>query len=137
MGANTLTPGDTCLAYVNDEEHGHANGYKALAKFRSTYLGTIRDRILLQNPEISFTEDEIYTMQEMCGFETIVRGRSPWCDVFTPDEFNSFEYARDVLHYYRAGPGTPYGALMGWLWLNATTNLMREGSDVGPLFLSL
>jgi acid phosphatase len=47
-----------------------------------------------------------------------------------------FEYARDVQHYYRAGPGNPYAASLGYLWLNATTNLLRQGPDVGPLFLS-
>jgi len=73
----------------------------------------------------------------MCGFETIVRGTSHWCDVFTKDEFLSFEYARDLVHYYRAGPGTPWGALMGWLWLNATTNLLLEGLTAGPFFFSL
>lgn len=137
MGANTLTPGDTCLAYGEDDEKGHANGYTMLYRFRSTYLGAIRVRLLEQNPEIEFTDDEIYAMQETCGFEVTVRGSSPWCDVFTQDEFASFEYARDVLHYYRAGPGTPYGSLMGWLWLNATTNLMLEGPSAGPLFFSL
>lgn len=137
LGANTLTPGDTCLAYKNDKENGHSNGYAMFYKFRSTYLGAISERLLLENPEIQFTEDEIYAMQEMCGFETTVRGRSPWCDVFTHDNFINFEYARDILHYYRAGPGTPYGPLMGWLWLNATKNLMLEGPTAGPLFFSL
>lgn len=137
LGANTLTPGDTCLAYVEDEEEGHDKGYTMLDRYRATYLGAIRIRLLKQNPEIEFTDDEIYAMQEMCGFETTVRGSSHWCDVFTQDEFRSFEYARDLLHYYRAGPGTKYGAVMGWLWLNATTNLLLEGQRAGPLFFSL
>ncbi|KAF1978005.1 phosphoglycerate mutase-like protein [Bimuria novae-zelandiae CBS 107.79] len=136
MGANTLTPGDTCLTYVEDKEEGHDNGYTMLFKFRSTYLGATRERLLGQNPEFEFTEDEIYAMQEACGFETTVRGRSHWCDLFTREEFVGFEYARDILHYYRAGPGTPYGALLGWLWLNATTNLMVEGPSAGSLFFS-
>lgn len=111
-GADTLTPGDTCLTYEQDHETGHDSGYTMLYKFRSTYLGAIRERLVKQNPEIEFTEDEIYAMQEACGFETTVRGSSRWCDVFTRDDFINFEYARDVLHYYRAGPGTPYGGLM-------------------------
>jgi len=137
LGADTLTPGDTCLSYVNDEEEGREKGYTMFYKFRETYLGAIRARLLKHNPDMEFTEDEIYAMQEMCGFETTVRGSSHWCDAFSQDEFLSFEYARDVLHYYRAGPGTKYAALMGWLWLNATTTLMLEGSGAGPLFFSL
>jgi acid phosphatase len=136
-GADTLTPGDTCLTYYHDDIEGHDYGYTALNQFRATYLGAIRDRLLDQNPGILFSDEEIYSMQEMCGFEITTRGSSHWCDVFTQDEFLSFEYARDVLHYYRAGPGTKYGALLGFLWLNATTNLMVEGPQAGPLFFSL
>lgn len=137
LGGDTLTPGDTCLTYVDDEEEGHDKGYTVLNTFRETYLGSIRVRLLEHNPEMEFTIDELYAMQEMCGFETTVRGGSHWCDVFTRDEFLGFEYARDLLHYYRAGPGTKYAAVMGWLWLNATTNLLVEGPSAGPLFFSL
>lgn len=108
-----------------------------MGEYRATYLGAISER-LLEQTGMRFSDQEVYAMQEMCGFETTVRGRSDWCDVFTQDDFLGFEYARDVLHYYRAGPGQKYAASMGWLWLNATTNLMLEGAGAaGPLFFSL
>lgn len=137
LGADTLTPGDTCYAYIEDLEYGHDYGARMLAQYRATYLSEIRKRLLKQNPDIEFTDTELYSMQEMCGFETTVRGSSAWCDVFSKDEWLSFEYARDVIHFYRAGPGNRFGALMGWLWLNATTNLLVEGPSAGPLFFSL
>ncbi|GME50041.1 Histidine phosphatase superfamily clade-2 [Neofusicoccum parvum] len=137
LGADTLTPGDTCLAYIEDLEYGHDYGARMLAEYRATYLSKVRKRLLMQNPDIEFSDTEIYAMQEMCGFETTVRGSSAWCDVFTKDEWLSFEYARDVIHFYRAGPGNKFGALMGWLWLNATTNLLVEGPSAGPFFFSL
>ncbi|KAI9852798.1 MAG: acid phosphatase pho5 [Thelocarpon superellum] len=102
-GADTLTPGDTCRNYQEDTERGHDKGATMLAKFRSTYLKGIRKRFLKQNPEIEFSDDELYSMQETCGFETLVRGSSPWCDIFTHDDWENFEYARDVIHFYRAG----------------------------------
>ena len=136
-GADTLTPGDTCLTYYHDNVTGHDNGYTMMHKYRSTYLLPIQKRLLQHHPEIAFSEEDIYAMQEMCGFETTIRGSSHWCNLFTQEEFLGFEYARDILHYYRAGPGTKYAALMGWLWLNATMNLMLEGPTAGPLFLSL
>lgn len=75
----------------------------------------------------------------MCGFETTVRGYSPWCQVFDHSEWNSFEYARDVIHFYRAGPGTKYSAAaMGSLFLNATGKLLlEEPPKAGPFFFSL
>ncbi|KAF1916970.1 histidine phosphatase superfamily [Ampelomyces quisqualis] len=135
LGADTLTPGRTCLNNKKDNVEGQKKGYDLMGQYRGTYVKPIRER-LLEQIGMNFTDQDIYAMQEMCGFETTVRGRSDWCDVFTQDEFLSFEYARDLLHYYRAGPGQKYAASMGWLWLNATTNLLLEGPAAGPLFFS-
>lgn len=136
LGADTLTPGRTCLANRRDHKEGQKKGYRLMGQYRAIYLVPIRER-LLEQTGMTFDDQEIYAMQEMCGFETTVRGRSDWCDVFTQEEFLSFEYARDLLHYYRAGPGQRYAASMGWLWLNATTNLLLEGPKAGLLFFSL
>jgi acid phosphatase len=136
---DTLTPGRTCHKYrANVDQFGHSYGQTMLYEWRHTYLPPIVERLQEQNPNINFTESEVYSMQELCGFETIAHGSSKWCDVFTHDEWEQFEYARDLLHYYRAGSGNPYGAPMGWLWLNATSNLLQSGPyEVGPLFFSL
>lgn len=138
LGADTLTPGDTCKNYHdNVDDYGHDHGYRMLDKIKSSYLPAIADRFRSQNPNITFSNAEIYIMQEICGFEILSKGHSPWCDVFTHEEWRQFEYARDLLHYYRCGAGNRYGANMGWLLLNATTNLLEQGPDAGPLFLSL
>lgn len=137
--ADTLTPGDTCLRYVDDTEQGHDKGVNMLARFHETYIPAIADRLSAkeQNPNIRFSNLEIFSMQEMCGFEIMTRGSSPWCDVFSEEDWDNFEYARDLIHYYRAGPGNPYAGAMGWLWLNATTTLLRHGPGAGTMFFSL
>jgi acid phosphatase len=89
-----------------------------------------------KKPALSFTMEEMFSMQEMCGYETSASGRSPWCDVFTKDEWESFEYARDIMHFYRSGPGNKWGPVLGTLWLNATAQLMAEGPSAGPFFFS-
>lgn len=137
-GADTLTPGRTCLRYRNNaDEYGHNYGYRMMNAFRHTYEPDIVERLAEQNPDFRFTEAEVFVMQQICGFETIAKGHSPWCSVFTREEWGYFEYARDVIHYYRTGPGNLYSGAMGWLWLNATTNLLEEGPSNGPLFFSL
>jgi acid phosphatase len=103
LGADTLTPTDTCVAYLNDLTFGHDYGSHMLERFRSIYLGPIADRFEKQNPHIRFNDGEIYSMQEMCGFETTIRGSSKWCDAFTHADWLNFEYARDVILYYRSG----------------------------------
>jgi acid phosphatase len=135
LGADTLTPGRTCLNNKKNKAEGQRKGYDLMGEYRALYVRPIRERLMNQ-VGMHFSDQDIYAMQEMCGFETTVRGRSDWCDVFTQEEFLSFEYARDLLHYYRAGPGQKYAASMGWLWLNATTNLLLEGPVAGPLFFS-
>ncbi|KAI5804908.1 histidine phosphatase superfamily, partial [Geopyxis carbonaria] len=135
-GGDTLTPGDTCTNYVTDATHGHDYGAAQLALFQSTYLPALSAR-LSPHAGVTLTPDEVYSMQEMCGFELLVRGTSPWCSVFTHADWRNFEYARDLLHYYRAGPGNPYARAMGWLWLNATTHLLTEGpAAAGPVYAS-
>lgn len=137
--ADTLTPGDTCLKYIDDTVEGHDRGVDMLSRFLESYIPAIAERLSSeeQNPNINFSNVDIFSMQEMCGFETTVRGSSPWCEVFSEEDWDGFEYARDVIHYYRAGPGTPYAGAMGWLWMNATANLLRQGPEAGTLFFSL
>lgn len=136
-GADTLTPGDTCRKYL-DSEQGHDLGVEMLARFQAVYIPDIAKRLLKENPALGdLASWEVFGMQEMCGSETMVRGSSPWCDAFTEQDWYHFEYARDLLHYYRAGPGNSYAASMGWLYLNATSSLLKAGPDAGSLFLSL
>ncbi|KAJ6179828.1 hypothetical protein N7519_010289 [Penicillium mononematosum] len=137
-GADTLTPGDTCLKYLEDTILGHDNGMEMLAQFQETYIPAIASRLIDEDNVglNNLSSEDVYGMQEMCGFETMVRGRSPWCEVFTEQDWYNFEYARDLLLYYRAGPGNPYAGAMGWLWLNATTGLLHDGPIVGSMFLS-
>lgn len=138
-GGDTLTPGKTCRNFAaNVDAYGHDYGIRMLYEWRHTYLPPIIERLAKHNPDTLFSEAEVYSMQELCGFETIAKGSSQWCDVFTHDEWKSFEYARDLLHYYRAGPGNPYSRAMGWLWLNATAGLLRQGpEEAGSMFFSL
>jgi len=138
LGGDTLTPGVTCKNYRDTtNEEGHDKGYRKLDEFKSTYLPAIAERLHEQDPEINFSETDVLTMQEMCGFELLAKGDSPWCDVFSYEEWMNFEYARDILHFYRAGAGNRYAPTMGTLFLNATKNLLIQGPEAGPLFFSL
>ncbi|KIX10408.1 uncharacterized protein Z518_01490 [Rhinocladiella mackenziei CBS 650.93] len=133
-GANTLTPGDTCSQYLGDEKYGHDYGYSKLAEWQNVFTEPIAKRLAKYATGMRFGPLDIYSMMEMCGFETLARGVSPWCNVFTHKEWLEFEYARDLLHFYRAGPGNSYAGAMGLLWLNATQNLMSNGSSKDVYF---
>lgn len=133
-GADTLTPGDTCLRYIEDKAYGHDRGYAELAKWQESFTNPIAERLAEDAGGLSFSPLEVYGMMEMCGFEILARGSSPWCDIFTQQEWLDFEYGRDLLHFYRAGPGNDYAGTMGWLWLNATTALLANDDAIGVYF---
>ncbi|KAH6618457.1 3-phytase B precursor [Boeremia exigua] len=134
-GADTLTPGRTCPRNLADKQEGKAKGYRLMAEYQQTYLPPIAARLSSQHG-LDLSSKDVWAMQELCGFETTVRGGSEWCEVFTQEEFLAFEYARDLLHFYRAGPGQRYAASMGSLWVDATAELMRRGQGAGALFFS-
>ncbi|PNS14048.1 Acid phosphatase PHO1 [Sphaceloma murrayae] len=135
-GADTLTPGRTCERYREDDAMGRAMGYRKLEDWMGVYLPRVRERFKSIASEVDFTNVEVFTMQEMCGFEILARGSSPWCQVFTKTEWDEFEYARDLLHYYRAGEGNDYAVPLGWPFLNATKDLLVQGPEAGQLFAS-
>ncbi|KAK9480876.1 histidine phosphatase superfamily [Lipomyces japonicus] len=151
-GADTLTPGKMCANYRTDSQHGRPRAYARFASFKTAYLSrTVRRiaRVMAGGNNSSssghiFTTDELFTMQEMCGFEMLARGvsdrprdHSPWCAVFTRREWEEFEYARDLLHYYRSGPGCKYSHPLGFLYLNATSHLISQGPEkAGSYFFS-
>ena len=134
QGGDTLTPGDTCLKYRDDKVYGHDRGYAELAAWQDVYTRPITDRLKSDVGGIELSPLEIFGMMEMCGFEILARGSSPWCSVFSQEEWLDFEYGRDLLHFYRAGPGNDFAGAMGWLWLNATTALMADKAASGVYF---
>ncbi|KAK5090758.1 hypothetical protein LTR05_000934 [Lithohypha guttulata] len=133
-GADTLTPGSTCLRYMNDKVYGHDRGYGELNVWQNVFTKPIISRLKEDAGGLALTPIEIYSMMEMCGFETLAVGSSRWCDIFSQEEWLDFEYGRDLLHFYRAGSGNEFAGAMGWLWLNATTTLMANETARGIYF---
>ncbi|KAK9367749.1 histidine phosphatase superfamily [Lipomyces kononenkoae] len=136
-GADTLTPVKACLRYRQDPEMGRDRGKKLSDQFKSVYLSRTADRLRGQY-DYDFSVSDLWHMQEMCGFEILATGNeeSPWCGIFTQQEWEEFAYARDLLHYYRTGPGTPYSAVMGFLYLNATREVLELGPEKAGKFAS-
>ena len=85
-GADTLTPGITCLRYVEDKSFGHEQGYSKLDLWQDEFAKPIARRLLADSGGFAFSSLDIYSLMEICGFETLVRGESPWCDVFPREE---------------------------------------------------
>lgn len=77
-------------------------------------------------------------MQSLCGYETVIRGSSPFCstEIFSPDEWLSFEYANDIFYHYNTGYGNPNSGVIGFPWVNASLGLLMADQADQDLYVS-
>ncbi|OCL14268.1 putative histidine acid phosphatase [Glonium stellatum] len=126
-GADSLTPYESCPAYSSSA------GSKQAEVFQKIYTSPIIERFHALASTFNFTPDDIVGMQELCGYETVIRGSSPFCSlsVFTPNEWLGFEYTNDIQYHYNTGYGNPISGVIGYPWLNATAGLLASGNING------
>lgn len=131
-GANTLTPHDSCPNFSSSAGSDQSSSYLEL------YSKPIIDKFNAQAPSFNFTADDIYGMQQLCGYETVIRGSSPFCNLFSSDEWLSFEYANDIMYHYELGYGSDLSPHLGMPWVNATASLLLNDSNTAsePLIVS-
>jgi hypothetical protein len=55
--------------------------------------------------------------QTLCPYETVAFGYSAWCDLFTYEEWEGFEYTIDLQFYGNNGFGSPTGRGVGIGWV--------------------
>jgi len=109
--------------------------------FLDIYTKPILSRFRAEIPNFNWTEDDIVGMQELCGYETVIRGSSPFCSLslFTPDEWLGFEYMNDIMYHHNTGYGNPISGVLGWPWVNATSQLLfsnATGNATQDLYVS-
>jgi hypothetical protein len=130
--ANSLTPYSSCPAYSS------SRGSEQSSAFSKQYTAPIIARFQAFAPGFNFTTDDIIGMQELCGYETVIRGGSPFCDlsVFSPAEWLAFEYTNDLMYFQNTGYGNPVSGVIGFPWLNATAGLLLADSADQDLYVS-
>jgi len=62
---------------------------------------------------MSFEVTDAFAMQQTCAYETVALGSSAFCDLFTQEEWEGYEYANDLSFWYGEGPGSPTTAAQG------------------------
>lgn len=125
-GADSLTPYKACPAYSGSA------GSEQSGKFQKKYATPIMKRLNDLAPDFNFTVNDVFGMQQLCGYETVIRGKSPFCDLdlFSSDDWLAWEYSEDIRYHYNAGYGFPAAGYNGLPWLNATAKqLMSNDKD--------
>ncbi|RAL00140.1 putative histidine acid phosphatase [Aspergillus ibericus CBS 121593] len=131
-GADSLTPYKSCPAYSSS----YGSSYEET--FINHYTAAITARLNLLAPTFNFTSDDITAMFELCGYETVIRGSSPFCSstLFSSSEWLSFEYANDIMYFHNTGYGRPLSPVLGFPWVNASYSLLSANTTDQDIYVS-
>ena len=67
------------------------------------YTAPIIARFNQEIPGFNFTVNDVIGMQQLCGYDDVIRNRTDFCNVFSPEEWLSFEYGNDLMYFYSIG----------------------------------
>ncbi|KAH7909639.1 histidine phosphatase superfamily [Hygrophoropsis aurantiaca] len=85
----------------------------------SVFAPSIADRLNAAAPGANLTNSDILNIMSMCPYETVANeAPSPFCDLFSLEEFDSFGYYEDVKDYYGNGYGQQLGPVQGVGYVN-------------------
>ncbi|THH09693.1 hypothetical protein EW145_g1832 [Phellinidium pouzarii] len=108
---NTLAPYKTC---PNAQDHSKADrGVWYVKEWASIYLKKAHDRLQPQLKGYDLSIEDIYVLQQMCAYETVAIGYSKFCELFTEEEWEGFEYAMDLYFWYDSAFGSPVARVQG------------------------
>lgn len=132
-GADSLTPYSSCPAYSS------SRGSEQSSTFVKKYTAPILARLHSIAPHFNWTSDDVVGMFEWCGYDTVIRGESPFCSLslFSPDEWLQFEYGQDLMYHHNTGYGNTLSGSIGFPWLNASAALLAsEEADDQDIYVS-
>ncbi|KAI0480914.1 histidine acid phosphatase [Xylariaceae sp. FL0804] len=126
-GADSLTPYKACPRYSSSAGSDQSTAYT------DVFTKPITARLNAAAPAFNFTANDVYGMMELCGYEAVIRGSSPFCDLglFSPDEWLAWEYSSDIMYHYNVGYGSEVAGYAGLPWFNATAGLLLGDDEAG------
>jgi hypothetical protein len=84
------------------------------AIWANIYATPIAARLNAQAIGANLTPLDVTSLMALCAFESIANhARSPFCALFTPEEYTQYEYFVDLGKYYKTGcvlyfPSSPH-----------------------------
>ncbi|KAL4069727.1 histidine phosphatase superfamily [Scleroderma yunnanense] len=110
---NTLSPSSSCPNAQTDDIGGF--GSTQSDKWKNIYLKSALSRLQPMITGYNLTITDLSEMQSLCPYETVALGSSQFCELFTAEEWEGYEYANDF--WYSNGPGNPTAAALGLGWV--------------------
>ena len=107
---NTLAGYDNC----NNSNTGvSAGGSNASLIWENIYLQNATQRLKALSGGFNWTLADSYNAQSLCAYETVAFGYSAFCDLFTYQEWQGYEYSVDLSFYGSDSFGSPTGRGVG------------------------
>ena len=95
----------TSIGYIGDSD---------ILTYIPLYLKPATARVQKYAPDgFTFGLNDTYAMQSICAYEHAYIGRSDFCNLFTEEEWEGFEYSTDIQYYYDYSYGQPSGRAQG------------------------
>ncbi|KAL1883554.1 hypothetical protein Plec18167_002560 [Paecilomyces lecythidis] len=122
---NTLSH-DNCPALEDSDLSGSAQ-----MSFLEGFAPAILDRIEQNLPGVNLsTKDALYLM-DLCPFETVAKTPdasklSPFCSLFTQEEWQHYDYYQSLGKYYAYGAGNSLGSAQGIGFVNELIARMSQ-----------
>ncbi|KAG2154726.1 histidine phosphatase superfamily [Suillus clintonianus] len=108
---NTLAPYYVC-PNSNTADVGNFGSTQA-SKWAHVYLQDAQARLQPMIQGFNLSISRLVDMQSLCAYETVALGYSKFCDLFTEEEWEGYEYYIDLGFWYSSGPGNPTAAAQG------------------------
>ncbi|KDQ12413.1 hypothetical protein BOTBODRAFT_634205 [Botryobasidium botryosum FD-172 SS1] len=108
---NTLAPYMTCPNTGDPKKEKREEVY--LQEWIEVYLAPALARLAPQLKGFDLTHRDIFTLQQLCAYETVAIGYSKFCGLFTEEEWEGFGYAWDIYFWYHSAFGAPLARVQG------------------------
>lgn len=108
---NTLAPYDNCPLYSDE------NKSAIYANYMEKYLDSATKRINSKLNGLTLNVNEVFQMQQLCAYETSNNGFSYFCNLFTAEEWENYEYYNSWTWYDGNSFGSPQGRALGSGWV--------------------
>ncbi|GAB1316671.1 hypothetical protein MFIFM68171_06881 [Madurella fahalii] len=97
-------------------------GADAQAVFLAAFAMPITARLNSNLPGANLTDLDTVALMDLCPFNTVASPSgatlSPFCDLFTRSEWQSYDYLQSLGKWYGFGPGNPLGPTQGVGFVN-------------------
>ncbi|KAF1981533.1 phosphoglycerate mutase-like protein [Aulographum hederae CBS 113979] len=93
-------------------------GTNATKKWASVYLADALERLQgMIDPPDAINITDVYNFQSLCAYETVALGYSSFCDLFTFEEWQGYEYSVDINFAGNNAFQSPTGRAVGIGWV--------------------